>query len=109
MYMKVISNSERRIIHLTECDTAIREKYFLDSREELQALTKQLKSYTNVGDVDPLDEGWDWEKNPRTRWLRVTVHRNTEVDSRDYETYLLWNSLVYFMNESGATIDTVRI
>ncbi len=107
MYVKVVSNSIRNRIYITECETVTRERHIFSNSDDMKKLLQSMQSYTTPISVDPLDQGWDWEN--KARFLVLYVQRDTGDDILSWERLLLWNCSVFFMNDSGQTIDTARV
>ncbi len=107
MYIKVVSNSIRNRIYITECKTMTRERHIFSNSKDMTELLQNMRSYSTPVSVDPLEQGWDW--NNKARFLVLYVQRDTGDDDLSWERLLLWDCSVFVMNDSGQTIDTARV
>ena len=95
-----------------DCDAYQSHKQFFTTYEEAQEWIHQnVSSYYTPFRMALLEEGFDWnlETNERRGGVGILVLTVWDKSKATTETLLFSATNVYIMNETGATIDRIRI
>ena len=94
-----------------ECDAYRVVKRFPRTYQDFQQyLTKEVKHYYTPFPCPALEEGYDWGgEDDYTGFMVLTTYVKGDFGMEALETLVLQSSNVYIMNDSGSTIDKLKI
>ncbi len=94
-----------------ECDAYRVSKRFPRTYQDFQKyLTEQVHTYYTPFPMPALEEGYDWgDEDDYAHIMVLTTFVRGDRGMDVLETLVLQNTNVYIMNETGSTVDTLRI